>query len=213
MSTVERQNMLIDLHTHTRPKSPCSNLDPRDLIQSAREAGLDAICLTEHNYVWTLDELAELGELHGCVVLRGMEVTASWGHILVFGLEEYASGMLNAKVLRKMVTESGGYMILAHPGRSGISDGPPLDLVDAVEVCNGANTRHEQDNTAAFELCERFVLPGVGGSDAHFLRDIGSCATTFERPIANERELVAELKAGRFRPTDLRQEGTARGHQ
>ena len=64
-------------------------ITPLDLVQGAKVAGLDAICLTEHDYVWTVDELDELGHEHGLLILRGMEVTTGRGHMLVFGLEDY----------------------------------------------------------------------------------------------------------------------------
>ena len=44
----------------------------------------------------------------------------------------------------------------------------------------------------------RLGLRGVGGSDSHAPHSVGRCFTRFERPIASVRELVAELKAGRF---------------
>jgi hypothetical protein len=47
-------------------------------------------------------------------------------------------------------------------------------------------------------------LKNVGGSDAHYLSDIPSCATVFERKIGNVKELITEFKGGRFRAIDLR---------
>ena len=44
--------MLIDLHNHTWPRSHDSVLDPEDLVQRAKAAGLDGICLTEHDKIW-----------------------------------------------------------------------------------------------------------------------------------------------------------------
>jgi len=47
-------------------------------------------------------------------------------------------------------------------------------------------------------------LPGTGGTDSHAISDIGKCATYFETEIHDERELIAELRAGRFQAVDLR---------
>jgi len=41
-------------------------------------------------------------------------------------------------------------------------------------------------------------------SDAHELKDIPSYATCFERKVRNLEELIQELKAGRYKPVDLR---------
>jgi hypothetical protein len=40
---------------------------------------------------------------------------------------------------------------------------------------------------------------GIGGSDAHSEHGLGCCATEFERAVRTERELIEELRAGRFR--------------
>jgi len=52
--------MLIDLHTHTLPLSDDSELTPDELIEHAKSAGLDAICLTEHDAFWNDDDIAAL---------------------------------------------------------------------------------------------------------------------------------------------------------
>src|SRR3972149_583374 len=56
--------MLIDLHTHTRPLSHDSFLTPDDLIEAAKAAGLDAVCLTEHDFVWDPEAARDLARRH-----------------------------------------------------------------------------------------------------------------------------------------------------
>ena len=38
----------VDLHIHTSRYSPCSRIDPGDLVQTATKTGLDTIVITEH---------------------------------------------------------------------------------------------------------------------------------------------------------------------
>ena len=45
----------------------------------------------------------------------------------------------------------------------------------------------------------------MGGSDAHELKEIPSCATYFEKNIRNLEEMIQELKAGRYKAVDLRE--------
>ena len=45
--------MLVDIHIHTSRYSECSSLHPIDMAVAAKEAGLDGICLTEHQTVWS----------------------------------------------------------------------------------------------------------------------------------------------------------------
>ena len=44
--------MLIDLHTHTAPKSYDALQTPEELVLEAKGLGLDALCLTEHDTFW-----------------------------------------------------------------------------------------------------------------------------------------------------------------
>jgi hypothetical protein len=207
--------MIIDLHTHTKPLSDDSYLEPAVLIQRAKQVGLDAICLTEHDWFWKKDTLDRLIEEHDFLVLPGVEMNTDEGHFLVFGIDEYSFGMHRTTYLKQAVEEVGGVMILAHPYRrqfyqSGdidkaverLSQRPFFSLIDTVEVLNGRAT--EKQNEFSRELCRRLNLRGIGGSDAHQLSDIPSCATRFERKISNIQELITELKAGRFQAVDLR---------
>lgn len=208
--------MIIDLHTHTRPWSDDSELEAAELIHQAKQAGLDAICLTEHDWFWDKDALAKLNQEHDFLVLPGVEINTDDGHFLVFGIEEYSFGMHHTEYLKRMVDEAGGAMILAHPYRRNLHreddigdaveqfcEKPFLRLLDTIEVLNGRGS--ERQNTFSQEVCRWLNLKGTGSSDAHSLSDIPSCATLFERNIRNVEELVTELKAGRFRAIDLRQ--------
>ncbi len=85
--------MLIDLHAHTRPISWDSDLTPDELVESAKAAGLDGICLTEHDYFWEPAEARALAKRHNFLVLPAVEVNTENGHILVYGLDKYEYGM------------------------------------------------------------------------------------------------------------------------
>ena len=209
--------MFIDLHTHTKPWSDDSNLDIPELVHLAKQAGLDAICLTEHDWFRDKDTLATLSQEHDFLILPGVELNTDDGHFLVFGVEKYSFGMHRTEYLKNVVDEAGGAMILAHPYRRNFNSDadvydaveryyqkPFLHLVDAIEVSNGRAS--ERENEFSQELCRRLNLNGAGGSDAHSASNIPSCATLFEKKISNVGELIAELKAGRFKAVDLRQD-------
>ena len=207
--------MIIDLHMHTWPYSDDSDLKPEELIKLAKSSGLDGICFTEHDWHWKQEDIERLSREQDFPVFRGMEISSEEGHILVFGLDEYRFGMHHAKFIRQLVDEVGGAIILAHPYRRQVKYNSNPDqlldvvckerifgLVDAVEILNGRS--NDKENDFAQKICRRLHLKGGGGSDAHAASDIPSCATEFEKRIANVEELVAEIKAGRFRAVDLR---------
>lgn len=207
--------MIIDLHTHTTPYSDDSDLNPEQLIQQAKRSGLDGICLTEHDFFWKEEDVAQLSLHYDFPIFPGVEINTEEGHLLVFGLKRYEFGMFHVEYLRQKVNEVGGAIIMAHPYRGRVHDNPTSDLLleracknpiisslDAVEMLNGRSKLAE--NSFAHELCHRMKLKSVGGSDAHSPSDIPSCATVFERRISNLKELITELKSGRFKAIDLR---------
>lgn len=208
--------MNIDLHSHTLPLSTCSHMAVEELVRTAKERGLDGICLTEHNKPWDRDEVSRLREEFDFPVFRGMEVTTKDGDILVFGLHEETTEILTAAELRTRVADLNAYMIAAHPFRGFLLFGfselsltperaaerPIFQAVDAIEAYNCKVSRQETE--MAFEVAARLGLPCVAGSDAHKVVDVGKLYTHFEKTISTEEELVAELFAGRFSVEPLR---------
>jgi predicted metal-dependent phosphoesterase TrpH len=191
--------MLIDLHTHTLPLSDDSELTPDELIVHAKSAGLDAICFTEHDAFWNDDEITALCRKHDFLVLPGVEMT-------------------RAAFVMDLVETAGGVVIVAHPFRRRIlksedpeniryyrelnraCENPFYGTVDALEISNARGS--ERQNAFSRELAKRLKLREVAGSDAHKIKDIGRVATFFEREVTTIEELIAELKAGRFRVAD-----------
>ena len=206
----ERWAMRIDLHIHTRPRSPCSAIDPQELIEAARRAGLDGICLTEHQNRWDPGEIEELGRSGGIRIFQGNEVTTNQGDILVWGYDEDPKGVAAIQDLRREVEAFGGLMVAAHPFRGFLLFGiTQLQLsveqavkrtvfqhVDGLEIYNCKVT--DPENEMARQVAERLGLLGVAGSDAHRLDEVGRCVTIFPREIRTERELMEELRARRF---------------
>ncbi len=208
--------MLIDLHTHSYPMSDDSFVSVDELIVQAKALGLDGICLTDHDAFWPLTVVQELSRRHNFVVLPGSEVNTDAGHTLVFGLECYEFGLHKPPFLRQRVKRRQGAMIAAHPYRRRFLAEPGrrpearaemlkraaaddyFGLCDAVEGVNGRGKPEE--NAFSRDLAAALKLPATGGSDAHRASQLGTAATRFERPVRSLGDLVAEIRAGRFRP-------------
>jgi hypothetical protein len=135
--------MLIDLHTHTQPLSHDSLLTPDDLIEAAKAAGLDAVCLTEHDFTWDADAARELARRHGFTIIPAIEVNTEDGHFLAFGIDRYVYGMHRVDELARLVEEAGGALIAAHPYRRQL----PFHL------------RHDGDWSGALERALSWLRP------------------------------------------------------
>jgi predicted metal-dependent phosphoesterase TrpH len=208
--------MLIDLHTHTQPLSLCSHLSLPELVARSRAAGLDGLCLTEHDAMWSVDDLARVTDATGFLLLRGIEVSTTQGHVLVYGLSRWRDiyGMeWSVHRLRKIADDQGAFLDKPHPLRDGDftarADGSLLPggeerlaFFDALEVLNGGES--DAANALAAAIAHAYGLKGTAGGDVHAAAGVGRCATRFARAIRSESELVAELRAGRFTTVDLR---------
>ncbi len=200
---------LIDLHIHTYPASSCASSSIDEQIEEAKKAGLDAICITDHNYIWDRQSIMKLIDKHGFLIFRGTEITTDQGDILVFGLNKLPAkkGLISVRELRDVVKEENAFMIAAHPFRGFlISDLQSIGLtpekaskrelfrlVDAVEVLNGrVNASENIFTNKVSDICN---LPGTGGSDAHETAEIGIYATYFQDRIETEEELIEALKS------------------
>jgi predicted metal-dependent phosphoesterase TrpH len=210
----------IDMHMHTVLGAYDSALQPARLAVGARDAGLTAVAITEHDRMWDSHVLRTYREEESdLLVVNGMEVTTDLGHILAFGLPGFAPGIHRIADLRRVADEVGAYLAVAHPFRywyepvhftrrgqtppemvpEVLARTPVFEYVDAIEVLNGANS--ERENQIAVDVANHLGMPGIAGSDCHSETGIGCCQTHFERTIETPAQLVGELRAGRFNAT------------
>jgi len=211
--------VLVDLHCHTSPRSSCSRATLRDLVESARSRGVDALCLTEHDVTWRPDDLVAASREVDFPLFCGVELTTEIGHVVAVG-DLRKPLWLGYKIdeLADEVEETGAAIILVHPvrttaGERAVRAGrtPPAaadvaarrewSLVHAVEAGSTQQTELEQSIVAAaLRVAPR---PSVAGSDAHDPDRAGRYATRFERAVTSSADLAAEIRAGRVQPAFL----------
>lgn len=95
----------IDLHTHSHFSD--GSMTPTDLVALAKESGIKAIALTDHDTTDGVAEAIEAGKKYGVEIIPGIEFSAvSTGetHILGFGIDinnpELTAAIDRAKELR-----------------------------------------------------------------------------------------------------------------
>lgn len=207
--------MILDLHVHTdlsEDAKPTVVEYVRWVKDMQEQYTIHGFVLTEHRH-YSLSRnpvLAELSRETGLLILQGVELETDYGHILIYGVTPQflervnISERLRGKEVAQAALETGAVAIPAHPSRPMLGCGTAvrqLPGVRIIEQLNGANDRSE--NHQAEAIVKNLDLLGIGGSDAHFVTDFGLCMTHFDRNFSTEREFVAELLLGDYRPIYL----------
>jgi predicted metal-dependent phosphoesterase TrpH len=199
--------VFFDLHMHTSRHSPDSVINPFSLMHRARELKLDGIVITEHDFLWTEDELRELrAAVPSVKVFGGVEVSAKEGHFLCYGVTDPTKAPMGIGVadLCQEVHRQGGAVVAAHPFRwnqpfQEILDGQNPDL-DGLEVMSGnmdVDCRRQAD-----QIWRDRKWSGLGNSDAHVEDKVGTCYTEFAEPIRDLRDLIDALRGRATTPHD-----------
>lgn len=196
--------MLIDLHTHTTRYSACGRSTAEEMVRQAERVGLDALVITDHNTLWSAEELGELQHAYTRVqLLRAIEVTSAEGDdYLVYGILDpaFLAQCTDADFLLKNARRLGGTVILAHPYR--YRDEIPAAVerwgIDGIEIAS--NNIHMFTHNRAMALAGRLGAFMSVATDAHHTDALGLYALRFERPIRDEVDLAVALRERCFLP-------------
>jgi predicted metal-dependent phosphoesterase TrpH len=185
-------------------------MDPFDLVRRARDIGLDGVVITEHDWLWTEEEIDELRAIAGdLVVLAGVEVTTVEGHFLAYGVRDpflISRGIGVAELCTEMHRQ-GGAVVAAHPFRWG----QPFDeiLCDVQPALDGlevmSNNMDVLCRHRARQIREKYPLTPIGSSDAHEVEILGVCYTDFAATIRNSTDLVSAIRSGQATAYDRRE--------
>ncbi|AKB84607.1 PHP domain-containing protein [Methanococcoides methylutens] len=186
--------MRIDLHVHSC-FSKDSNASLDSILEHAKKNGLDGIAICDHDTreggLACVKRAKEVGS--DIIVIPGIEVTSSKGHILVLDPDgDIESGMTPEKTIER-ARELGAVVIIPHPFKitsHGIGYVEGLDA-DAVEVLNSRCVTGGANNKAK-RVTGELGIPQVGGSDAHEVKMVGCSYTEVD---ASERTPEAVLQA------------------
>ena len=79
--------MLIDVHLHTT-LSGDSFIAPEEIVECARNAGLDGFCITDHNKQLDPDLFKKIQDSTDLLVIPGAEMWTDLGEILIYGISD-----------------------------------------------------------------------------------------------------------------------------
>jgi predicted metal-dependent phosphoesterase TrpH len=182
--------MRLDLHTHSRfSRDGAATIE--EILSRCQALGLDGCAITDHNSVEGSLRAVELAPSFGLLVIRGSEVSTAEGHLLAYGVSSVIPRGRSVDETIEKIHEAGGIAVVAHPRRFPSGMGvrrASRSRFDAVEVLNGGSSPGSNRTSAA--LAARLGLPGVGGSDAHRIEEIGRAVTTV--PDADSEDMIIE---------------------
>jgi predicted metal-dependent phosphoesterase TrpH len=170
----------VDLHMHTDHSPDCAT-PVEVLLETARDRGLGAIAITDHNEVsGALEARRIAAEMGGIEVIVAEEVkTAEQGEVIGLFLEErIPRGMTMAETIAA-IREQGGLVYVPHPFDRfhSVPDYEHLlDIVEEIDILEVFNPRVAL--TAFNEEAERFArkyrIVSGAGSDSHVAQGLGS---------------------------------------
>jgi hypothetical protein len=169
----------VDLHMHTDHSPDCAT-PVEVLLATARERGLGAIAVTDHNEISGALEARERAAAAGVKVIVAEEIkTANQGEVIGLFLEEKIPRGLSLAETIAAIREQGGLVYVPHPfdRMHAVPDYEHLlghlEEIDAIEVFNPRVAIGAFNDEAARFAAKYRVVAGAG-SDSHVAQGLGS---------------------------------------
>jgi predicted metal-dependent phosphoesterase TrpH len=176
----QRPLIEVDLHMHTDHSGDCATTVDT-LIHTARDRGLGAIAITDHNEVSGALEARRLAEELGDIkVIVAEEVkTAEQGEVIGLFLEEkIPKGLTMAETIAE-IRRQGGLVYVPHPFDRfhSVPDYEHLlDIVEEIDILEVFNPRVALTsfNEEAVRFAAKYRIVSGAGSDSHVAQGLGS---------------------------------------
>jgi predicted metal-dependent phosphoesterase TrpH/glycosyltransferase involved in cell wall biosynthesis len=172
-----RKLIHVDLHMHTNHSHDCATSVDK-LLEAAKERGLGAIAVTDHNEISGALEARE--RANGIKVIVGEEVkTKDQGEVIGLFIEEKIPRGLSLQETIAAIRDQGGIVYVPHPFDRMHSVPDYAHLLDVVEDIDALEVFNPRVAFSAFnEEAERFAakyrIVAGAGSDSHVPQGLGS---------------------------------------
>jgi predicted metal-dependent phosphoesterase TrpH len=203
----------VDLHMHTDHSHDCET-PVEVLLASAKEAGLGAIAVTDHNEISgaleAREKAVESGSHPPLKVIVGEEVkTANQGEVIGLFIEEKIPRGLTLQETVAEIKRQGGLVYVPHPfdRMHSVPDYEHLlsilDDIDAIEVFN-PRVAIGSFNEEAVRFAAKYRLVAGAGSDSHVAQGLGSVRIRM-RDFDGPQEFLQSLRDAQIttKPTSL----------
>ncbi len=200
----------LGLHLHTTRSD--GRREASAVIAEYREAGYDAIALTDH-WLWN-----PAGELDGMKIISGAEYNIGASdpcdgfgvyHIVALGCEHRPDILPvdEPATVAAAIHEAGGIAVLAHPAWSlndpaVVAAQPYFDATEIFNTVSGVHFSFRPDSSAFCDLlaCRGMTLPLLATDDAHYYdgQDDAVSFVCVRAESGAQSELIDAIKRGDF---------------
>jgi predicted metal-dependent phosphoesterase TrpH/glycosyltransferase involved in cell wall biosynthesis len=192
----DRPMISVDLHMHTDHSHDCAT--PVDvLLDTAKQRGLQAVAITDHNEISGALEARAAAE--GIKVIVGEEVkTADQGEVIGLFIEEHIPRGMTLEETIAEIRRQGGLVYVPHPfdRLHSVPDYEHLlkvvELIDCIEVYNSRVTVSSFNEEAA-RFAAKYRIAAGAGSDSHVAQGLGAVKIRM-RDFSGPQEFVASLR-------------------
>jgi glycosyltransferase involved in cell wall biosynthesis len=189
----------VDLHMHTDHSHDCAT-PVEVLLATARDQGLGAIAVTDHNVVSGAHEAAAKAKDFGVKVIVAEEVkTAHQGEVIgLFIDEQIPRGLTLAETVAE-IKRQGGLVYVPHPfdRMHAVPDYEHLltiiEDIDLIEVYN-PRVAIGSFNEEAERFAAKYRLLAAAGSDSHVAQGLGSVRVRM-RDFDGPQEFLESLRS------------------
>lgn len=163
----------VDLHLHSH-FSHDGQSSLQQLIDRARECGIDRLALTDHN---TVEGALELANIAPAIAIVGEEAKTREGEVIGLFITGRLPPYMRPEEVMDLVHSMGGLVYLPHPldrNRSHFRTERIVDLADRIDIIETHNPWcHAAANHAAAALAQNLSKVCATGSDAHGAEELG----------------------------------------
>jgi glycosyltransferase involved in cell wall biosynthesis len=227
----QQRELFADFHVHSHHSKDCV-MPVADILERAREVGLDVVAITDHDSAAGGLEARELADRYGVRVIVGEEVKSKEGEVIGLFLEKTIPGGMSFAETVAAIKDQRGIVYVPHPfDRLHTIPSPQVlranvAAIDVVEVFN-SRLAFPGFNELAERFAQRYRIPAAAGSDAHVLPGIGTAlcgiddftgpgdfveALSESRIVRRPRSLIY-LQSLKFIQTSLAPAGKASGQE
>jgi predicted metal-dependent phosphoesterase TrpH len=166
-----------DLHVHSNYSKDCVS-SVKAILSTAREIGLGAIAIADHNETKGAFRARELADGDPFVIVAE-EVKTAEGEVIGLFLEETIPPALSFDRTLSLIKEQGGLVYVPHPfdalrttpSYRALVDN--LHRIDVIEIFN-AKVALSSFNLSAERFAAKYNIVAGAGSDAHVLQGLGT---------------------------------------